>query len=79
MPVTAGVSLAADEVRERIRRQAGAGAAERMVPLQGGDTEALGRAQLLKASLSGQLGSTRPLLQVGPSGSLLSAKLDALA
>ena len=38
-----------------------------MVPLQAGDTEALGRAQLLKASLSGQLGNTRPLLQVGPS------------
>ena len=38
-----------------------------MVPLQAGDAEALGRAQLLKASLSGQLGNTRPLLQVGPS------------
>ena len=79
MPSTDRASLAADEVRERIRRQAGAGAADRMVPLQAGDTEALGRAQLLKASLSGQLGSTRPLLQVGRSVPLLAAKLLAFS
>ena len=73
MSITDGACLAADEVRERIRRQAGAGAAERMVPMQAGDTEALGRAQLLKASLSGQLGNTGPLLQVGPSVAVCTA------